>query len=180
MRARRAAAAAAAAASVVTALVVIAGPSAASDSDLDRVKSATARYHDVRKAVADGFGELKDGAGIACIDKQGAGGMGIHYVLGSRVGDPAIRASEPELVIYRPGKDGKLTLVAVEYVVLADAWAEAGNTKAPSLFGQTFTLVGAPNRYDLPPFFELHAWVWDRNDSGTFADYNPAVRCPTA
>lgn len=177
MRARIATAAVVALAASATAVVLTAGPGSASDDGLDRVRAATARYHDVATAVADGFGELKDAAGIACIDKPGSGGMGIHYVLGSRVGDPSEEESKPELLVYAPGKDGKLKLAAVEYVVLADDWAKAGNTAAPSLFGRTFSLVGEPNRYGLPPFFELHAWVWDTNKSGQFADYNPAVTC---
>ncbi len=32
-------------------------------------------------------------------------------------------------------------------------------------------------RYGLPPFYELHAWIWKRNPSGTFSDWNPRVSC---
>jgi hypothetical protein len=158
--------------------VLVATQSQAADDRFSAVRSATAKYHDVSVAKADGFGELKDAKGIACIvDPNGAGTMGIHYVLGSRVGDPAINATEPELVIYQPQKNGQLKLVAVEYVVLAQAWADAGHATAPSLFGQTFKLVSSPNRYGLPPFFELHAWIWDHNKAGMLADYNPGVSC---
>jgi hypothetical protein len=38
----------------------------------------------------------------------------------------------------------------------------------------------SPNRYGLPPFYELHAWVWKHNPSGMFNDWNPLVTCPTA
>ena len=162
----------------VTGVVLAAGPGSASPDGLDRVRQATARYHDLSVAKADGFAELRDAADIACIDKPGAGGMGIHYVLGARVGDPAIDAAKPELVIYAPGKDGRLKLAAVEYVVLAADWFDAGHDSPPSLFGHEFTLVPVGNRYGLPPFFELHAWVWDTNKSGQFADYNPHVVCP--
>lgn len=178
MRARRAAVAAITSFAAVTGVVLAAGPGSASQDGLDRVRQATARYHDIAKAKADGFTELHDAADVACIDKSGAGGMGIHYVLGARVGDPAIEAAKPELVIYEPGKDGRLKLVAVEYVVIASDWLNAGHSKPPSLFDQEFTLVPSGNRYGLPPFFELHAWVWDTNKSGKFADYNPDVVCP--
>ena len=157
--------------------VLLASPGTAANDGLDQVRSATAQYHNIDTAKADGFAELKDAAGIACIDKAGAGGMGIHYVLGSRVGNPAENASEPELVIYQPQKNGQMKLVAVEYVVLASDWAKAGHTSPPSLFGHTFSLVTSPNRYGLPDFFELHAWAWDHNKSGDFADYNPNVDC---
>jgi hypothetical protein len=37
--------------------------------------------------------------------------------------------------------------------------------------------VGAPNRYGLPAFYELHVWAWKTNPSGMFADWNPRVSC---
>ena len=46
-----------------------------------------------------------------------------------------------------------------------------------ALFGKTFTLIPAGNRYDLPPFYELHAWIWRPNPSGIFKDWNPKVTC---
>jgi hypothetical protein len=179
MSARTAIAAVTVLAAATVGAVVVATPGSASQDDLAQVRNATAAYHDIAAAKADGFSELHDAADIACIAKAGAGGMGVHYVLGSRVGDPAIRADEPELVIYAPGKDGKKHLAAVEYVVIADAWANAGHNAAPALFGRTFTLVNSPNRYGLPAFFELHAWIWDTNKAGMFADYNPDVVCPS-
>jgi len=178
MRARTVAAAGAVALAAAAGVLVSTSPSSASSDGVDRVRAATAQYHDIATARAAGFTELHDAADIACIDKAGAGGMGIHYVMFSRVGDPTERGDQPELVIYAPGKDGKMKLVAVEYVVVAQAWADAGHTAAPSLFGRTFTLVPEGNRYGLPPFYELHAWVWDHNKSGMFADYNPNVVCP--
>lgn len=178
MRARRAIAAACVLAATAVGAVLTATPGSAAQDELASVRQATAAYHDISAAKADGFGELHDAAGIACIDKAGAGAMGIHYVLGSRVGDSAIRADQPELIIYRVGKDGSKHLAAVEYVVIADAWAQAGHDAAPSLFGRTFSLVPSPNRYGLPAFFELHAWIWDPNRAGMFADYNPDVICP--
>ena len=178
MSARTAIAAVTVLAAATLGAVVVATPGSASQDELAQVRNATAAYHDIATAKADGFGELHDAADIACIDKAGVGGMGIHYVLGSRVGDPAIRASEPELVIYKLANDGSKQLAAVEYVVTADAWANAGHNTAPALFGRTFRLVPAGNRYGLPAFFELHAWIWDTNKAGMFADYNPDVVCP--
>jgi hypothetical protein len=35
-----------------------------------------------------------------------------------------------------------------------------------------------PNRYGLPAFWELHAWVWRHNPNGLFDDWNPRVSCP--
>ena len=39
---------------------------------------------------------------------------------------------------------------------------------------------GAPNRYGLGPFYELHVWAWKPNPHGTFADMNPNVSCDHA
>jgi hypothetical protein len=45
------------------------------------------------------------------------------------------------------------------------------------LFGQMFQLTDAPNRYGLPPFYSLHAWIWKDNPAGTFEMWNPNVHC---
>jgi hypothetical protein len=45
------------------------------------------------------------------------------------------------------------------------------------LFGQTFHLVGSPNRYGIPAFYELHVWAWKYNPSGMFYEWNPRVSC---
>jgi hypothetical protein len=154
-------------------------PVSAAPNGLNAVRSATAGYHDIAKATTPeaGFGLLTDAAGIACIDDP-AGGMGIHYVNGGRVGDPTESADAPELLVYEPEPNGRLRLVAVEYVVLKSAWEGAGNTEPPALFGQEFELVLAGNRYGLPDFYELHAWVWKNNPAGMFEDWNPNVVCP--
>lgn len=55
-----------------------------------------------------------------------------------------------------------------------------GGGPAPSLFGQEFELVPAGNRYGLPDFYELHAWVWKHNPNGMFHDWNPTVSCAAA
>jgi hypothetical protein len=45
------------------------------------------------------------------------------------------------------------------------------------LFGHEFNFTDAPNRYGLPPFYSLHAWVWKDNPAGTFEMWNPGVHC---
>jgi hypothetical protein len=50
--------------------------------------------------------------------------------------------------------------------------------RRPELFGHKFELLGANNRYGLPPFYELHAWIWKHNPRGMFDDWNPRVVCP--
>jgi hypothetical protein len=69
--------------------------------------------------------------------------------------------------------------VAVEYVVFAEGW-DAENEMAPMLFGEMFMLIDEPNRYELPAFYALHAWIWKDNPSGVFASFNPDVTCANA
>jgi hypothetical protein len=38
-------------------------------------------------------------------------------------------------------------------------------------------LMPADNRFGLPPFYQLHAWVWQDNPSGMFSMWNPAASC---
>jgi hypothetical protein len=165
------------AALVASAVAATASPGgvAAANDGLDDVRSATAGFHNVDKAT--GYGEFRDQDGIACIDKPGVGGMGIHYVNGALVGDAAESATAPEALVYEPQPNGRLRLVAVEWVVVQSAWEAAGNTEPPSLFGREFELVDENNRYGLPPFYELHAWIWKHNPRGMFDDWNPTVRC---
>ena len=151
----------------------------AGGSSLAAARAATAQYHQLDVATGDGYGLFTDAAGIACIDNQPVGTMGIHYVNLGLVLDPAIDATTPEALVYEPESNGTLRLVALEYVVFQDAW-DATHSSPPSLFGHRFGLVGSPNRYGLPPFYELHAWVWKHNPSGTFFEWNPKVSCAAA
>lgn len=144
-------------------------------SDLAKARQATARFHEVERAVDDGRFELADLEGLTCIeDPGGAGGMGVHSVKGDLVGDGEIDVAQPEALIYDPsGPEPRL--VAVEYVVLVADWGELRDP--PTLFGRQFHLVGSPNRFGLPPFYELHAWIWHHNPSGMFEDWNPRIDC---
>ena len=158
---------------LVTSLLAGAGGAGLSDA-----RSATAGFHDIDAAIAAGYGRLTDAAGIACIDNP-AGAMGVHYVRGALVGDAAVNAATPEALVYEPQPNGRLRLVAVEYVVFQAAW-DAANDSPPSLFGEEFELIPSTNRYGLPAFYELHAWIWKSNPSGMFKDWNPNVTCAAA
>lgn len=143
---------------------------------LDAVRDATRAFRDVDAATAARYAILAGTPLEECVDEPGEGTMGFHYVNGDLVGDAIVEPTTPEALLYVPRPDGSLRLVGVEYVVFADAW-DAENDEPPSLFGQQFHLVSEPNRYELPPFYELHAWAWASNPSGTFNDWNPNVSC---
>jgi len=161
------------------AIVVLAAATAASAraATLDQVRHATAPYRQVNVAKAAGFGLLKDAAGIHCISEPGMGAMGVHYVNGDLVGDDSVNALHPEAMVYQPIPGHPLRLVAVEYVVFKAAWAKT-HTGRPHLFGQTFMLSPAGNRFGLPAFYSLHAWIWKHNPAGMFEMWNPNVTCP--
>jgi hypothetical protein len=91
-------------------------------------------------------------------------------------GDGAVTPDQPEALVYEPQPDNTLKLVAAEYVVDKAQW-DASHPDKPSLFGQTFMLTPAGNRYGLPDFYELHVWVWKGNPRGVFHDWNPTVSC---
>ena len=146
------------------------GSSMQATTPAETVRRATAPFKDVSKAEAAGY-VLFHG----CVSGPQEGAMGIHFANSGLVGDGALDAQHPEALLYEP-KDGKLQLVAVEYVVIADAW-NANHQTPPVLMGQLFNYVGAPNRYGLPAFYELHVWAWKSNPSGMFADWNPRVSC---
>lgn len=97
--------------------------------------------------------------------------MGVHMVNLALVLDPSIDADEPEVLVYEPRNDGTLKLVALEYVVFQS------DSARPSLFGKQFDVVGATNRYGLPAFYALHAWIWKPIPSGILNAWNPNVEC---
>jgi hypothetical protein len=144
-----------------------------SGSQLDAAKAATAQYQDVEAAKDAGYGEFRDAANIACIELQGEGGMGVHYVNGGLVGDDVIDPLRPEALVYEPhGK--KLQLVALEYIVFANNWTRAA---PPSLFARSFDYTPAPNRFGIPAFWSLHAWVFRNNPAGNVMAWSPHVNC---
>ena len=148
-------------------------------------RSATAKYHSLSVAKKAGYSILADTAGITCIaDPQMDGAMGVHYVKSDLVKDPAIAAREPEALVYAPDRHGGLHLAALEYVVIKADWdamqVQPSSYVAPAppmLFGHEFNFTDAPNRYGLPPFYSLHAWVWKANPAGMFEMWNPSVTC---
>lgn len=151
---------------VATALALAATSAEAAGGSLaESVRTANERFADVSVAVSEGY------APIACASGQSGGAMGIHYVNGAYLEDDVLDAARPEAILYEPMPDGTLELVAVEYITF----------KGPaSLDGHLFSFVGAPNRYGLDPFYELHVWAWKPNPAGTFADMNPDVSCDAA
>ncbi len=131
------------------------------DKLVEIVRHATAQYADVKAATGAGYSPA-----LGCVSGPDHGAMGIHYVNSSLVNGP-IAPTQPQALIYEPQSNGELKLVAVEYIILASALPP---NSAPQVEGHLMLYVDGPNRYGLPPFFELHVWAWRDNPQGPFVD----------
>jgi hypothetical protein len=159
-------------------LVAVAGTAfAGSQSSLAAVRQATAAFLNVAAAKDAGYTlELPDVYGDTCIanlSDPSAGAMGVHLV-NTGLLDAELDVAEPEVLVYERRNNGSLKLVAVEYVAF-----EADVPGQPSLFGVPFDSNDG-TRYDRPPFWALHAWIWKPNPTdpaGIFAPWNPRVSC---
>jgi len=139
---------------------------------LEKVRANTARYLDVNAAVGDGFVRA-----TPCVSGPDFGAMGVHFIKLDRLNSLTPSAATPTALIYEPLTGGGLRLVGVEFIIMAGPWDTAHPKTPPSLDGNLFNLVGAPNRFGLDAFYELHAWAWQDNPTGDFADWNTRVVC---
>jgi len=138
---------------------------------VEDVRDATRQFLDVNAAGPAGYEPV-----FGCVSGPDHGAMAIHYVNGALVGDGEIEVRSPEALIYEP-VGNKRRLVGVEYIVDAATWLKNHNNTPPVLDDEDFQFVDAPNRFNLPPFFELHVWAWRDNPQGAFVDWNNRVSC---
>ena len=164
-----------------TGSLVVAAPFVAAAHDSSReqapdqlvriVRDATRQFINVDVATTFGYGPF-----LGCVNGPDHGAMGIHYVNHALFVDGQLDATKPEALIYEPS-GGRLRLVGVEFLVLAEPWLASHGGAPPVLEGQVFNLVNSPNRFNLPAFFELHVWAWRNNPQGSFVDWNNHVTC---
>jgi hypothetical protein len=141
---------------------------------LAQVRQATAKYHDVNVALADGFVPTPH-----CIAEPGLGGMGIHYINPPRLMDTEVNILEPEILLYAE-VGGELKLIGVEYwfsIGAPDTPVPNPAPPAPVIFGRPLDGPMPAHEPGQPPHYDLHAWVWMANPSGIFAPFNPNVNC---
>ena len=132
--------------------------STATEQELARARSATARYHDIAQAEADGY---------VNIDLY-LSGEGFHYVKFSLI-DATFDPEHPEVLLYAPvSGESRLELVGVEYLVPLSL-----STNAPEGFTGDVDQWGR----DTEGFglWELNAWIWLHNPEGVFSHDNPRV-----
>ncbi|MCI0552630.1 MAG: hypothetical protein L0287_16895 [Anaerolineae bacterium] len=141
---------------------------------LAQVRRATAKYHDVNAALADGFVPTPH-----CIAEPGLGVMGIHYINPPRLMDSEVNILEPEILLYVESGNG-LKLVGVEYwfsIGAPDTPVPNPAPPAPVIFGRLLDGPMPAHEPGQPPHYDLHAWVWQANPSGIFAPFNSNVSC---
>jgi hypothetical protein len=132
------------------------GLSAVTHQELAAARRATAKYHDLAQAEADGY---------VSIDLYESG-EGFHWVNVSLI-DGIFDPAHPEILLYAPVPgEARLQLVAVEYVVPLSEPRPAGFTGSADKW-----------REDAEEFslWELTAWIWEHNPKGVFEYLNPRV-----
>jgi len=127
------------------------------------IQRATARYHNLDAAIADGFVFLHD-----CETRPAEGPAGTVYVNLGRLLDGVADPASPDALLYEPRADGHLKLVGVELAIPYALWTQQA---APALLGTDF------QREDEFGVFGLHVWVWRDNPEGLFAESNPRISC---
>jgi len=141
------------------------------DSFVEQVRRATEPFRDALNVPA-GYGRA-----LGCVSGPVQGAMGVHFVNGNLLGDDVLDPAQPEALIYE-FHEGVGRLVGVEYIVFYDVWhLTHSKNDPPQIAGQLLNFYEQPNRFGLPPFYELHVWAWRDNPNGSFVDWNPRVSC---
>lgn len=142
---------------------LLAHASAEENRALATLRQATARYHDVEAAIADGFILLH-----GCEVRPGEGAVGILYVHLGRFMDGVIDPALPDGLLYAPSRSGKPKLTGVELAIPKEMWS---SVDPPEFLGVPFQ---EEDEFDA---YGLHIWVWSHNPDGMFAQAHPRVEC---
>ena len=167
-----------------------------SADELNAIRTATEKYRDVKTAIADGYVLPMSMCVTSPMEGLPAqlGAMGLHYVrpdlLKITGAQPRVNGTgthmdflKPAILVYEPQADGSQQLVAIENLVWAKAWKEAGNTKAPSFNGNDYYYMHdnpetpADEAHGFEPHYELHFWLYRDNPAGMFAPFNSKASC---
>ncbi|MGV3709887.1 MAG: hypothetical protein ACO1Q7_13720 [Gemmatimonas sp.] len=103
-----------------------------------------------------------------CMSNGDVGAMGVHWGNASYI-DGVADSLHPEALIYEPGTNGEMTLVGVEFIIPFSVLPKTA--PAPTLFGQKYMVN------EIFQVWALHVWTHRANPNGTYAMWNPRVRC---
>jgi hypothetical protein len=131
------------------------------------VRAATAPYRSLDAAVAAGYERTV----TLCYADSAHGAMGYHHMNRAYL-DRRVEVERPEILLYERRPDGSYALNGVEYIVPYRVWSR--DSVPPTLMGRDML------RSDDLNLWYTHMWVWKRNTSGLFANWNPAVTCTRA
>ena len=171
---------------------------ATNEPTLSELRAATAKYKDVKVALAEGF--IRDPANMCDAAEmmgkpKALGVMGIHYVRPDLLGitgppNPRVNGTstytdfnKPAILIYEPQADESLQLVAVENLVFIKAWEAAGNTKPPTYQGVPYDKMADDPKteideaHNFEPHYDRHVWIHRENPNGVYAQFNPNATC---
>jgi hypothetical protein len=157
---------------LAVALCLVAPLAASADDDLAPVRRASAHYHQLERAIADGYELGYNGIITGCIAHPTDGAMGYHYFRADLIDDPAVDPLRPEGLVYQPMPNGELRLVAVEWVVPGPVPPDP-TLEPPSVLGTDLHVLNPALGW-----YIHHAWIWKHNPAGMFEDWNPEVTCP--
>ena len=165
-------------------------------TQIEAIKTATARFSDVNVALAEGY--VPDPSGH-CVDAAAEGlpaewgAMGVHYMrpdlLGITGAEPRVDGNglntdflNPSILLYEPQADGSMKLVGVENLVFEAAWKAAGNVGGPSSMGREWDHMAddpatpGDEAHGFMPHYDQHVWFVN-NPSGQLMPFNPEITC---
>lgn len=168
------------------------------EPSLAEIRRVTERFRDVKVALAEGY--IADPSNTCeTAEMMGKprkmGAMGIHYFHPGMLGisappNPRVNGvsthtdfRKPAILIYEPQANGSLALVAVENLVFAKSWKEAGHKAPPSFHGVQYDAMAddpatpLDEAHNFEPHHDRHVWLYRENPNGVFAQYNPRVTC---
>jgi hypothetical protein len=153
-------------------------------AQLDAVRQGAEKYRDINAAIADGYVQT---TGVVP-------NMGAHFNNPDRIRDGAFDPSEPEILIYKRGKDGNWELTGTSFVLPRqlvgddhpDGFAGAldnwhvhyalclGRTSGDRTASETECAKRGGTFIESYGWM-IHAWVFDENPMGVFSMWNPNV-----
>jgi hypothetical protein len=155
------AAGAAALGGVAGCLGVGGGPSA--EEQARDAAEALSAYESVGRAIDDGYQTTAKYV-------RTPGVLGVPFVLPERDrtgADP----EQPPALLYDLDEDGS-------YRLLGAKWFAPAGGERPSLFGSEFSGPKAGEAPGIPEHYWLHAWLFEENPEGLFAEFHPGVSPP--